>query len=87
MTRFKLNNIQIKEDNKRKKMEKNYLERIGEDGQTEFGMETERIDVPRFVGLCHFAVVVLLAFVSDGDVVPGPITVSPIEEILKMNWT
>ena len=46
-------------------------------------MEAEPVDVPRLVGLRHCAVVVLFTLVGDGNVVPGPVAVTPIKEILK----
>jgi len=50
-------------------------------------METEPVDVPRFVGLRHFAVVVFFTFGGGGDFVPGPIPVTPIKEILnQLEW-
>jgi hypothetical protein len=45
-------------------------------------METEGVNVPDFIGGSYASVVELYAVVGGRNIVPGPIAVQPIVEIL-----
>jgi hypothetical protein len=46
-------------------------------------METKGVDVPHFIGDGYFSIVELDAVVCCWCIVPGPVTVQPIVEILR----
>ena len=59
-----------------------YLDRLIHHWKTEFRMETEGVNVPDFIGGSYASVVELYAVVGGRNIVPGPIAVQPIVEIL-----
>ena len=46
-------------------------------------MKAESVNEPELVGDGHVAVVEFFAVVSDGNVIPGPVAVAPVVEILN----
>jgi len=50
--------------------------------ESEFRMETKRVDEPRLISGSYASIVEFNAVVCSGNIVPGPISVQPIVEIL-----
>lgn len=51
-------------------------------GETQFRMKTESVDVPRFIRRSYAPVVKFDTVICRRDIVPGPVSIQPIVEIL-----
>jgi hypothetical protein len=50
--------------------------------KSEFRMETERVDEPRLISGSYASIVEFNAVICSGNIVPGPVSIQPIVEIL-----